>query len=274
MNKQILFVCAGAEFPQGAFNFLLQMQQEEQVSVLGLFFCPTDYEALATASELPIQGPYDRVMEKSREVVAANKALFIKQCDQHFIRYQIHENCTHWDKNVLVKESRYSDVILMSGELFYTDINLRQPDGSLHQAMHVAECPLLVVPEDYQQCDHLFFAFDGSKESVFAIKQFGYLFPQLTDLPAEVVYVKDEDSNSIPDLEHLRRYARLHFESMGYSKLHFNAARHFGSWIGEHKQVLLVTGSYGRSALSYLTKRSFAEQVVHYHMIPVFICHA
>lgn len=274
MNKQILFVCAGSEFPQGAFNFLLQMQQEEQVSVLGLFFSPTDYEAIATASQLPIQGPYDRVMEKAREVVAANKALFAKQCDQHYIRYQMHENDNHWDKNILVKESRYADVILLSGEMFYADINLGQPDGCLREALRAAECPLLVIPENYQQCDHLFFAFDGSKESVFAMKQFGYLFPQFTDLPAEVVYVKDEISNTIPDLEHLRRYARLHFESMGFSKLHFTASRNFANWIGEHKQVMLVTGSYGRSSFSYLGKRSFAEQVVHDHKIPVFICHA
>jgi hypothetical protein len=109
---------------------------------------------------------------------------------------------------------------------------------------------------------------------MFAMKQFSYLFPQFTDLPAEIVYIKDENSTSIPDLEHLRRYARVHFESMAFSKLHFKASRYFATWISEHKQVMLITGAYGRSPFSYLTKRSFAEQVVHEHKIPVFICHA
>ncbi len=219
MNKQVLFVCAGSEFPQGAFNFLLQMQQ-------------------------------------------------------HFIRHQLHEHDTRWDKQILEKESRYADLVLLSGELFYADINIRQPNVYLHEALYGAECPILVIPESYQQCDHLFFAFDGSKESMFAIKQFSYLFPNLTDLPAEVVYIKDENSAAIPDVEHLRRYARQHFESMGLSKLQFKASRYFATWIGEHKQVMLITGSYGRSMLSYMTKRSFAEQVVQEHKIPVFIAHA
>jgi len=274
MNKQVLFVCAGSEFPQGAFNFLLQMQQEDQVNVLGLFFCPIDYEAIATASQIPILAPYDSIMVKARDTVADNKAEFARQCDKHYIRYTIHENNTQWKKNILAKESRYADLILLSGELFYAEINLHQPNVYLHQASQAAECPILVIPETYQQCDHLFIAFDGNKESMFAMKQFSYLFPQFTDLPAEVLYVKDENSSAIPDLDHLNRYARLHFGSMGFSKLQFKASRYFATWLGEHKQVMLVAGSYGRSSLSYLTKRSFAEQVVRENKIPVFVAHA
>ncbi len=273
MNRQVLFVCAGSDFPQGAFDFLLQMQQEEQVNVLGLFFCPMDFEAIATASQVPIAAPYDRVMAKARDSVNANKALFASQCDQHYIHYHLHENDGQWDKNLLVKESRYADLILLSGELFYADINLRQPNVYLREALHAAECPILVIPENYQPCDHLFFAFDGSKESMFSMKQFAYLFPQFTDLPAEAVYVNEERSAAIQDQEYLRRYARLHFGSMGFSKLSFKAGRYFATWIGEHKQVMLITGSYGRSPLGYLAKRSFAEQVVRDHKIPVFICH-
>jgi hypothetical protein len=240
---------------------------------LGLFFCPIDYQALTTATQLPILAPFDRLMSKAHDSVSENKALFSLQCVQHYISYHIHENHDRWDKDLLVKESRYADLIVLSGELFYADINLPQPNICLHEALQCTECPILVIPESYQPCEHLFFAFDASKESMFAMKQFSYLFPQLTDLPAEAVYIKDEHSDAIPDLEHLRRYARLHFESMGFSKLQFKASRYFATWIAEHKQVMLITGSYGRSSLSYLTKRSFAGQVVHDHKIPVFISH-
>ena len=73
MNRQVLFVCAGSEFPQGAFNFLLRMQQNEPVNVLGLFFCPIDYEAIATATQIPIQAPHDRVMAKAHDVAVAQR---------------------------------------------------------------------------------------------------------------------------------------------------------------------------------------------------------
>jgi hypothetical protein len=272
--KQVLFVCAGKAFPSGAFNFLLSMQQEEPIEALGLFFCPIDLEAMVTATQLPVLAPFDRLEEKEKETVTANKALFTQRCEEHHIRYRLHDNEEQWDKHLLVKESRFADLLLLSGELFYADINLRQPNSYLQEALHSAECPILVIPEDYRQCDHLFIAYDGSKESLFAVKQFSYLFPQYTDLPSEIVYIRDEAADDIPDLEHLRYYIRLHFSSIGFSKLHFKAAQFFATWIGERKHVLLITGSYGRSAFSYVTKRSFAEQVIHDHKQPVFIAHA
>lgn len=272
--NQVLFVCAGKEFPQGAFNFLLSLQKDRPVNVLGLFFSPVDIDAIAAAAQLPVQAPYDRIREREREQMAANKALFARHCDTHHIHYHIHDNCEQWDKDILVKESRFADLLVLSGELFYADINLRQPNVYLQEALHCAECPIIVVPEDFHQCDHLFFAYDGSRESVFAMKQFSYLLPQYTELPADIVYVKEESSDDIPDLEPLRHYSRLHFESMGFSKLRFKAAHYFATWIGEHKQVMLVTGSYGRSPFSYLAKRSFAEQVIREHKLPVFIAHA
>ncbi|HLZ88171.1 MAG TPA: hypothetical protein VKQ52_13045 [Puia sp.] len=271
--KQVLFIGAGKEFPRGAFTFLRWMQDQEPLHVLGLFFCPMDYEATASACQLPVQGPYDRLVLAEQEAVQANKTLFARSCDQHYISYHLHENKGQWDKDLLIKESRFADLILLSGEGFYSDIRLEQPNFLLQEALQAAECPVMVIPEDYIQCDHLFFAYDASKESVFAIKQFSYLFPQLTDLPSEMVYVRDETSSTIPDLEHLRQYAKAHFNCIGFSKLQFRAAHYFSTWISERKHVMLVTGSYGRNAFSYLAKRSFAEHVIHEHKLPVFIAH-
>jgi hypothetical protein len=272
--KRILFIGTGKEFPQGAFNFLLSMQEEEPVSVLGLFFSLIDCEAMATVSQIPVLGPFDRMLERERAAVQANKASFVRKCEQHYIRHQIHENQEQWDKELMIKESRFADLILLSGELFYADISQRQPNALLQEALQAAECPVMVIPESYVQCDHLFIAYDGGKESLFAMKQFSYLFPKMTSLPTEIVYAKEETSNTIPDLEHLRQYTKMHFDCVGFAKLHFKAAHYFATWISEKKHVLLIAGSYGRSPFSYVTKRSFVEQVVHEHKIPVFIAHS
>jgi len=274
MSKQILFVCAGKEFPQGAFNFLRSMQEQEPVHVLGLFFNPIDIDAMAAVSQLVVQAPYDRIREREHEVMAANKESFARQCEQHNIRYQVHAHDGQWDKDLLVGESRFADVLLLSGELFYADINLKQPNVYLREALCAAECPVMIIPEEYKQCSHVYMAYDGSKESLFAIKQFTYLFPQLTELPTEMLYVRDEPQDTIPDLERLRQYTRQHFDAMGFSKLHFSASHYFATWIGEKKDVLLVSGSYGRSPFSYLAKHSFAQQVISGHRMPVFIAHA
>jgi len=272
--KQVLFVGAGREFPNGAMHFLQGMQDQEAIHAVGLFFCPMDYEAMATACQIPVQAPYDRLVQSEKEAVQANKTLFARHCDQHFIRHRVHDYEGQWDKHVLVKESRFADLILLSGELFYSDVRMRQPNILLQEALQAAECPVLVIPESYTQCDHLFFAYDGSKESVFAMKQFAYLFPYMTDLPAEMVYVRDEPVTTIPDLEHLRQLTKSHFNCISFSKLQFKAAHYFSTWIGEKKHVLLVSGSYGRASFSYMAKRSFSDQLIREHKLPLFIAHA
>jgi hypothetical protein len=60
---------------------------------------------------------------------------------------------------------------------------------------------------------------------------------------------------------------------MSFSKLDFNAVEYFSTWISGKKNVLLVSGSFGRSALSYIGKRSFARDIIHDHQVPVFIAH-
>lgn len=51
----------------------------------------------------------------------------------------------------------------------------------------------------------------------------------------------------MPDMELLRDFSSRHFSSINFSRLHFKSARYFATWIGEKKNVLLVSGSFGRS---------------------------
>ncbi len=271
--KRILFVCAGDAFPNGAFAFLKSLQDHEPVFVMGLFYSPFASGPMVKESQMPGMAPYILLKEKEKKVVEDNKALFARQCELSYIKYNIHEHGEEWHKDILAGESRFSDLVLLSGESFCSDINSEQPNTFLQEALHASECPVLIVPENYIVPNRLLIAYDGSKESVHAIKQFCYLLPHYTDLPTEFIYVKDENTREIPDIDNLRAYSRLHFSSMNFSKLQFKAANYFATWIGDKQNVLMVSGSFGRSPFSYVAKRSFAEQVIHDHKMPVFISH-
>jgi hypothetical protein len=272
--KQILIVGAGHDFPKGPFAFLHALQQNERVHVKGLFFRPVDYSALAAASAGASTIPVMELEDNEIEVIAHHKDQFRRQCEQYNISYILHDNNKGWNKDLLVKESRFADLILISGESFYAESDNRQPNQYLREILHCAECPVLIVPENFTAIEHLFMAYDGSSESLHALKQFCYLFPNLTDLPTEVLYIHEETNNNIPDLDSLKQYTRLKFDWMSFSKLHFNAADYFSTWISEKKNVLLVSGSFSRSPLSYIGKRSFAEDVIHDHQLPIFIAHS
>jgi hypothetical protein len=271
--KQILIVGAGHQFPKGPFAFLSSIQESERIHARALFFRPVDYSALAAAGASNNITPFLELEDNEKEVIAYHKALFARQCEQFNIPFSLHANDSEWNKDLLIRESRFADLILISGESFYSETDNRQPNQYLREALHHAECPVLVLPENFTTIQHLFMAYDGSRESIYAIKQFCNLFPSLTDLPTEFLYIHEDAATAIPDLDNLQQFSRLKFESMSFSKLDFNAAEYFSAWIGGKKNVLLVSGSFGRSALSYIGKRSFARDIIHDHQLPVFIAH-
>jgi hypothetical protein len=268
--KQVLIVGAGHHFPKGPISFLHSMQVQERVHAKGLFFRPVDYAALATATSGANMIPVLDLEDNEKEVIAVHKALFSRQCEEYHIPYSLHDNDREWNKDLLQKESRFADLILISGESFYAETD--NSSQYLREVLYSAECPVLLVPESFAAIQHLFMAYDGSRDSLYALKQFCYLFPDLTDLPTEILYI-NETTDDIPDLASLKQFTRAKFDSMSFSRLHFNANDYLATWISEKKNALLVSGSFGRSPISYIGKRSFSEDVIREHQLPVFIAH-
>lgn len=271
--KRILFIGAGKEFPTGAFRFLESLPNQGEISVTGLFFCTIDYEAFGVVSQIPAAAPYLRLHEREMECLQASKTLFARKCGDEHIKFHVHPNEDTWDSHLFARESRFSDLVVLSAEQFYGEVDSTQPNLFLREALHAAECPVMIVPENFSAPEHLIIAYDGSRDSLHAIKQLAYLFPSYTDLPTEIIYVKEDNTADMPDKELLKDFSRLHFSSINLSRLHFKAARYFADWIGERKNVLLASGSFGRSPFSYITRESFSRQAVHDHKMPIFIAH-
>lgn len=271
--KRILFVGGGKDFPEGAFRFLQSMQDEGKISVTGLFFSSIDVESMNTTAHIPIAAPYVRLRQKELEELQANKAVFARKCSDLYLKHHVHPNVEAWDTHLFARESRFADLVVLGGEQFYSEVDPSQPNLFLREALHAAECPVMIIPSDFAAPQQLVIAYDGSRDSLYAIRQFCYLFPAYTELPTEIIYVKEDSSKEMPDLELLQDFTRQHFSSLGFSRLHFKAARYFAGWIGDKKNVMLISGSFGRSPFSYLARESFSREVVHDHRMPLFIAH-
>ena len=272
--KKIVFLCDGDNFSQGAFELIKSINENEPVLVKGIFFAPINFQQLINVSYIPIAKPFNELEEKEKKRVVDSMQKFIDQCLLNNIRYTLSEEEEGWDKDLIIKETLYADSVVISEELFCSDIMSYQPNVYMKELLHSAECPILVVPENYAPPERIVVAYDGKKESILALKQFCYLFPHFTELPTEFVYIKNEKNNEIPQADLLKEYAKAHFSSSGIEKLHYEAKEYFSNWVvSKKKNILLVTGSYGRSAVSDLMHRSFAEQIIHDHKIPIFIAH-
>jgi len=174
----------------------------------------------------------------------------------------------HWRDGIGPRESRAKRINTHWGGV----IENNQFDY-LRDALHAAESPVVIVPEHYQFPETNILAYDGSAESVYAIKQFAYIFPELTGNPTLLVYADNEEDADFPSKQHIVELATQHFKSLTFHKLEVASKKYFRTWIEDRNGSILVSGSFSRSVFSQLFKKSFVADIIKNHKIPVFIAH-
>ncbi|HEX5554292.1 MAG TPA: hypothetical protein VFX43_13690 [Chitinophagaceae bacterium] len=169
------------------------------------------------------------------------------------------------------KKTRFADILLLS-KTFYDSV---RPNGkSLKVAIEEAECPVMVVPEEFDFPTRYILAYDGSASSVFAVKQFAYLFPAFT-LNETLLMMMDEKGipGQLPDQPLIEGLMSRHFPNLTMEKGRINPDKYFRHWLAQKKNALLVTGAFGGSALSQFFERSFIAALFKVLKLPLFIAH-
>lgn len=272
--KKILLVFDGEHFATSLLDFAKELNSSEQVLLTGVFLPSVDYaEVLSYYYYGAVMAP---VMLQEYDLdpilIKKNVDLFEEFCQAHNIRYSVRDDIQQHVAKGLKTESRYADLMVLSGAEFYKNLGEYTQAEYLHDAMHKAECPVLLLPEQYRRPTNVILTYDGSPTSMHAIRQFIYLFPDLTDLDTQIVYAND-DGDQLPFRKLIREYAPLHFSKLGYTTFELDAKKYFSTWIANKGIPLVVGGSYGRSFWSGLFRKSFLEEVVREHQVPVFIAH-
>ncbi len=274
--KKIIIPFDGGNFSKGAFEFANKLNQFEPILLVGLFMPQVDYANLWSYSGGGMAGPVfmPLVEDADVEVIANNIVRFKNLCERNGIEYRVHENGFDFSLPELKMETRFADLLLIGDEAFYKNIGTDVPNAYLRDAMHHAECPVLIVPEEYSFPENVILSYDGSESSVFAIKQFAYLFPNLTKLPALLITADAKHSgNDFPEQGNIQELAARHFSQLTFMKLEFDPYKYFSTWMVDRKSSILVSGAFERSAISEAIKKSFVSKVITAHQLPVFIAH-
>jgi nucleotide-binding universal stress UspA family protein len=271
--KKIIIAFDGQHYSASTMQFVLALNHLEQVALTAVFLSPVDYTAIWSFPVLPggsdiLSATGDDLSEK---VVSDNMKRFEETCQSHQIPYRIHNDINGMVFSSLKKESRFADLLLVSNQLFYEQIG-RQPNDYLENILQIVECPVLLIPENGTFPDRIVFAYDGSESSIYAVKQFYYLFPSLCRLPTTLMYAK-AGKDEIPDQVNAEELLLRHFPDLAIELLDDANPAHLVEWMRKQPGALLITGAYGRSGISQLFKKSFAKEIVKEHFVPVFIAH-
>jgi hypothetical protein len=272
--KNIILAFDRTHFSEGAFEFARRLNELQPILLTGVFLPQAELANLWSYADGVGVGPFVPMIESNEsELVLQNIARFEKLCKGNGIDYRIHKDFYDFVIPELKKESRYTDMMILGSEVFYENMGTAAPNDYLRDALHDVACPVLLVPEKFNFPESIILAYDGSDESVYAIKQFAYLFPELTNKEVLLVYANDDAEEDFPDKIQIEELAVRHFTNLTLFKLDINPKKYFSTWIMEKKSAMLVSGSYGRSGISQLFKKSFIKNVIADHRLPVFIAH-
>jgi hypothetical protein len=256
--KKVLFVSDGKNFPKGAFRFIKWLNETERILLSATFYLSVDGRILIPTAIYP-------------DLVDNTVELFKEECLKNEIEYRLHDIGKLWNVNEVAIESTFSDLLVISEDLFFNSCEPEQPNHFLRQVLHTTQCPVMVVPESFSAIEKVLVSYDGKADSLFALRSFVTLFPSLSNCETDVIYVEEHENENIPNLEYITEYAARHFINLNIRKLH--SSKYLTNWMSQNKNALLVAGAYGRSGLSNLFEGSFIKNILKEHSVPVFIAH-
>lgn len=271
--KKIIIAFDGENFSEGAFEFARKLNESETILLTGVFLREVELSG-PWAFEGGVPGYVRPVFERVDEELLNNVVYtFEKRCISNGIDFRVHRDTGDYIINELAKETQFADLLILGSQMFYKDLGTELPNDYLEGALTRIKCPVIVVPEQFDFPEGTVLAYDGSDNSVFAIKQFAYLFPELADKPAVLLYASSKENKDFPDKSLIEELAARHYKNLTLYKMDVKPGEYLNAWIVGKESVILVCGGYGRSGLSQLFKKSFVRDVIASHSLPVFIDH-
>ncbi|CAN5589438.1 hypothetical protein BH10BAC3_BH10BAC3_32840 [soil metagenome] len=211
---------------------------------------------------------YTEVTE-GNELVEKNKQQFKDACAASNV------GCTiHYSKGValdeILKESRFADLIITDVSTSVSKEKDGIPSNFVKDLLADAECPVIISPFEFDEINEVIFTYDGSESSVFAIKQFSYLFPEFEDLKITLIEIVDDDNNELTEKEKIKEWLMMRYNAVHIELLHGEPEEALFSKYLTQRNKILIMGAYGRKIF---LKHSTADLILKTLDIPVFIAH-
>ena len=273
--KKILLAFDGSHFSESAFEFASTLNDMEPVLLTGIFLPGAEDVSLWSYSSGLAGGTFlfPPVREEDQLQVDRARQRFVDLCISNQVAYRVHKNFDALGLPELKKETSFADLLIIGSETFYANMGTEELNEYLKQALHDAECPVVVIPEKFQFPESNLLAYDGTESSAYAIKQFALLFPQLAENETLLVYSKADFNPGIPMSSYIEELAVSHYPHLTISKLNIDPARDFAGWVKSQPHSIIVSGSFGRSGFARWFRKSFIQDLIEGHSLPVFISH-
>lgn len=201
-----------------------------------------------------------------------NIRLFEEACSNRGLHCSIHRN-RGVPVEEIIRESRFADLLIVDAEMSIQEKPEGTPTGFIKEVLAKSECPVVIAPYTFYGIDEILFAYDGSRSSVFAIKQFTYLFPELSDKKVILLQVNEGEDVLVIQQDKISELLQMHYSTMEFRLSQGNASDELFGYLLGKKNIFVVMGAFGRTMLSDFFRPSTAALVIKTVNLPVFIAH-
>lgn len=278
--ERIMLVLNALTLNEHSVKFACKLSELTGSSLTGLFL-----ENIVEDERLTVKNAYDGtyitieadrtspayIAKKTR--IANNVEEFKRSCAARNINAAVLQDERKPAHEVL-KESRFADLMIVDADMTFKKDRDTIPSLFLRKMMRSVACPVLVVPKDYEEDMHeIIFAYDGTASSVFAMRQFTYLFPEWSGRKLIVLNASDREEADISIPLQMREWLAAHYTSFLYEELHGKRLGILLDYLLPKKNAIVVMGAYGRGGVSRLLRESSADVLLNKTGLPLFIAH-
>jgi nucleotide-binding universal stress UspA family protein len=272
--KKILVVTNGYRPNISALDFACFLAQLSSAELTGVLIdnSDDDVQVSVTGKKLFRAKAVVQLDSPVKNSLVETARIFKDHCNKKKISFQLFK-IKGDPVPEIVNESRFYDIMIMDPDIS-TYSGEDAPSALVKDLLAKAECPVIVSPEKFNAIEEIIFCFDGSDSSIFAMKQFAYLFPQFKTFRLSLLEVSHSEKEAYNEShKKMSNWLNGHFPNVVHTSLKGDAKTELFKYLLPKENRIVVMGAYGRSQLSQFFRRSTADILIRDVDLPFFITH-
>lgn len=276
--KNFLAVFDGLRLSKSTVSYAIQFSAKADAHLIGVFLDDISYRSYDVAQVIKKNGDYESVIqlleEKDKRKRDASVAYFEKQCHAAGIKFSVHRS-----KKIALKqlkeESMFADLIIIGKQETFTKFKEDIPSRFIKELLGDVQCAVMIVPQVFKSVDHIVLLYDGGPSSLYAMKNFSYIFGKIEKMPVTMLTILPaSEGDHLPHNRLVKEFISRHYSNLTFTIKHGEAEQEILKYLKKHTQnELVVLGAYRRTEFSRWFKSSMADVLMLETDTPLFIAH-
>jgi hypothetical protein len=276
--RKILVAFDGLKYSHSTQQYAMHIAKQANAHLVGVFLEDFTYHSYKIFQLAGDDGFDEEKLEvaEARDKELRSEAIdaFTEACKEANLSFTVHRDRSIAIQEIL-HESIFADLLIVNKNETLTHFEEKPPSNFMDSLLSQIQCPVVVVPDQYEPFRQLLLLYDGNPSSVFAIRTCSYLLSGLKALPVEVVSVmQGEDYSHPPDSMLMKEFMKRHFPNASYKVLKGLVENEIVDYVKtKGNDSLVVLGAYKRGAVSRWFRASMAAILMKESNAPLFIAH-